>query len=139
LLLLLFLGDSGTKKKKQCLGFGWNFWKNYQLLGKSSGFQVAATHRPCTKGLWMWSTPIKRTAADGSEYSLVLLDSEGIDSYDQTVIHLFFSLCLSLSSPFPSSILVPVFKICICLCCWKFWKAEKIPIVKQKKQVTKLI
>jgi hypothetical protein len=90
------LGDSGTKKKKQCFGFGWNFWKNYQLLGKSSGFQVAATHRPCTKGLWMWSTPIKRTAADGSEYSLVLLDSEGIDSYDQTVSHLFFSLCLIL-------------------------------------------
>jgi hypothetical protein len=72
------------------------FLENYQLLGKSSGFQVAATHRPCTKGLWMWSTPIKRTAADGSEYSLVLLDSEGIDSYDQTVCHLFFSLCLFL-------------------------------------------
>jgi hypothetical protein len=89
------LGDSSTKKK-QCLGFGWNFGKNYQLLGKSSGFQVAATHRPCTKGLWMWSTPIKRTAADGSEYSLVLLDSEGIDSYDQTVSQLFFSLCLFL-------------------------------------------
>jgi len=90
------LGDSGTKKKKQCLGFGWNLWNFFQLLGKSSGFQVAATHRPCTKGLWMWSTPIKRTAADGSEYSLVLLDSEGIDSYDQTVSHLFCSLCLFL-------------------------------------------
>lgn len=96
IITIIFLGDSGTKKKKQCLWFGWNFWKNYQLLGKSSGFQVAATHRPCTKGLWMWSTPIKRTAADGSEYSLVLLDSEGIDSYDQTVSHLFFSLCLFL-------------------------------------------
>ncbi len=94
MLLLLFLGDSGTKKKKQCLGLGGIF--GYQLLGKSSGFQVAATHRPCTKGLWMWSTPIKRTAADGSEYSLVLLDSEGIDSYDQTVSHLFFSLHLFL-------------------------------------------
>lgn len=57
----------------------------YQLLGKSSGFEVAATQKPCTKGLWMWSTPIKRTAADGSEYNLILLDSEGIDSYDQTV------------------------------------------------------
>lgn len=33
----------------------------------------------------MWSAPIKRTAADGSEYNLILLDSEGIDSYDQTV------------------------------------------------------
>lgn len=35
----------------------------------------------------MWSSPIKRTAADGSEYNLILLDSEGIDSYDQTVSH----------------------------------------------------
>jgi hypothetical protein len=73
-----------------------------QLLGKSSGFQVAATHRPCTKGLWMWSTPIKRTAADGSEYSLVLLDSEGIDSYDQTGTYSIqiFSLAVLLSSMF---------------------------------------
>jgi len=58
------------------------FW---QLLGRSSGFQVASTHRPCTKGLWMWSAPIKRTALDGTEYNLLLLDSEGIDAYDQTV------------------------------------------------------
>jgi hypothetical protein len=33
----------------------------------------------------MWSAPIKRTAFDGTEYSLLLLDSEGIDAYDQTV------------------------------------------------------
>ncbi|KAG6419172.1 hypothetical protein SASPL_121384 [Salvia splendens] len=56
-----------------------------QLLGRSSGFQVASTHRPCTKGLWLWSTPIRRTALDGTEYSLLLLDSEGIDAYDQTM------------------------------------------------------
>jgi len=62
-----------------------------QLLGRSSGFTVAPTHRPCTKGLWMWSSPLKRTAPDGSEYSLLLLDSEGIDAYDQTV-----SFCLIL-------------------------------------------
>lgn len=59
-----------------------------QLLGRSSGFTVAPTHRPCTKGLWMWSSPLKRTAPDGSEYSLLLLDSEGIDAYDQTVSYL---------------------------------------------------
>lgn len=38
----------------------------------------------------MWSAPIKRTALDGTEYNLLLLDSEGIDAYDQTVrLHLF--------------------------------------------------
>ncbi|CAA6665789.1 unnamed protein product [Spirodela intermedia] len=73
-----------------------------QLLGRSSGFQVASTHRPCTKGLWMWSAPLKRTALDGTEYSLLLLDSEGIDAYDQTGTYStqIFSLAVLLSSMF---------------------------------------
>ncbi|PWA13681.1 guanylate-binding family protein [Artemisia annua] len=49
------------------------------LLGTSSGFQVASTHPPCTKGLWLWSTPLRRTALDGTGYNLLLIDSEGID------------------------------------------------------------
>ncbi|KAK7252117.1 hypothetical protein RIF29_35851 [Crotalaria pallida] len=73
-----------------------------QLLGRSSGFQVAPTHRPCTKGLWLWSTPLKRTALDGTEYNLLLLDSEGIDAYDQTGTYStqIFSLAVLLSSMF---------------------------------------
>ncbi|XP_010260338.1 PREDICTED: guanylate-binding protein 2-like [Nelumbo nucifera] len=73
-----------------------------QLLGRSTGFQVASTHRPCTKGLWMWSTPLKRTALDGTEYNLLLLDSEGIDAYDQTGTYStqIFSLAVLLSSMF---------------------------------------
>ncbi|XP_074572978.1 uncharacterized protein LOC141829417 [Curcuma longa] len=73
-----------------------------QLLGRSSGFQVASTHRPCTKGLWMWSAPLKRTALDGSEYNLLLLDTEGIDAYDQsgTYSTKIFSLAVLLSSMF---------------------------------------
>ncbi|XP_058730803.1 uncharacterized protein LOC131602651 [Vicia villosa] len=73
-----------------------------QLLGRSSGFQVASTHRPCTKGLWLWSSPLKRTALDGTEYNLLLLDSEGIDAYDQTGTYStqIFSLAVLLSSMF---------------------------------------
>ncbi|GAQ88014.1 Guanylate-binding protein [Klebsormidium nitens] len=73
-----------------------------QLLGRTSGFAVAPTHRPCTKGLWMWSQPVARTAADGSTYHLVLLDSEGIDAYDQTGTYSvqIFSLAVLLSSMF---------------------------------------
>ncbi|EPS69202.1 hypothetical protein M569_05564, partial [Genlisea aurea] len=73
-----------------------------QLLGRSSGFQVASTHRPCTKGLWLWSAPIKRIALDGTEYKLLLLDSEGIDAYDQTGTYStqIFSLAVLLSSMF---------------------------------------
>ncbi|EAY99022.1 hypothetical protein OsI_20980 [Oryza sativa Indica Group] len=68
----------------------------------NSGFQVAPTHRPCTKGLWMWSAPLKRTGLDGTEYNLVLLDTEGIDAYDQTGTYSIqiFSLAVLLSSMF---------------------------------------
>ncbi|KAI6692512.1 hypothetical protein NL676_020222 [Syzygium grande] len=53
-----------------------------QLLGKSSGFQ--------------------RRALDGTEYNLLLLDSEGIDAYDQTGTYStqIFSLAVLLSSMF---------------------------------------
>lgn len=73
-----------------------------QLLGRSGGFMVGPTHRPCTKGLWMWSAPVERTAPDGSRYSLVLLDTEGIDAYDQTGQYStqIFSLAVLLSSLF---------------------------------------
>ncbi|KAG5579276.1 hypothetical protein H5410_049903 [Solanum commersonii] len=73
-----------------------------QLLGRSSGFQVAATHRPCTKGIWLWSSPLRRTALDGTEYNLLLLDTEGIDAYDQTGTYStqIFSLAVLLSSMF---------------------------------------
>eukprot|EP00850_Spirogloea_muscicola_P021189 SM000240S08606 [mRNA] locus=s240:134650:140591:+ [translate_table: standard] len=73
-----------------------------QLLGRSSGFQVAPTHRPCTKGLWMWSAPVQRELPDGTRFHLVLLDSEGIDAYDQTGTYStqIFSLAVLLSSLF---------------------------------------
>ncbi|XP_020268861.1 plectin-like [Asparagus officinalis] len=50
----------------------------------------------------MWSVPIKRTALDGTEYNLLLLDSEGIDAYDQTGTYSIqiFSLAVLLSSTF---------------------------------------
>ena len=35
----------------------------------------------------MWSQPQRRTAPDGSEHYLVLLDTEGIDAYDQVRMH----------------------------------------------------
>ncbi|GAA0160533.1 heterotrimeric G-protein [Lithospermum erythrorhizon] len=73
-----------------------------QLLGQSSGFQVASTHRPCTKGLWLWSAPLKRKALDGTEFNLLLLDTEGIDAFDQTGTYStqIFSLAVLLSSMF---------------------------------------
>ncbi|BBH00927.1 Guanylate-binding family protein, partial [Prunus dulcis] len=70
-------------------------WKEWWI-------QVASTHRPCTKGLWLWSAPFKRTALDGTEYNLLLLDTEGIDAFDQTETYStqIFSLAVLLSSMF---------------------------------------
>ena len=40
---------------------------------------------PYTEGLWIWSAPISATdSATGEPYHLILLDTEGIDAYDQT-------------------------------------------------------
>ncbi|XP_020571034.1 plectin-like isoform X2 [Phalaenopsis equestris] len=50
----------------------------------------------------MWSAPLKRTTLDGTEYNLLLLDSEGIDAFDQTGTYSIqiFSLAILLSSMF---------------------------------------
>jgi hypothetical protein len=35
--------------------------------GGGKGFTIGPTHRPCTKGLWMWSEPLRHEGVDGSE------------------------------------------------------------------------
>lgn len=81
---------------------GKSFILNQLLQQTSGGFQVAPTHRPCTKGLWMWSAPQARVSEDGGSFHLVLLDTEGIDAYDQTAQYStqIFSLAVLLSSLF---------------------------------------
>ena len=59
--------------------------------------------RPCTKGLWMWSAPIRRTAVDGTSYQLLLLDSEGIDAWDQASAAWSWKVCSGLSLALPCS------------------------------------
>lgn len=39
--------------------------------GSQTGFTTASTHKPCTKGLWIWSKPIERTLPDGKKMHLV--------------------------------------------------------------------
>lgn len=71
-----------------------------QLLGKcGSGFAVAATVQPCTKGLWVWGRPIKVS----EDLHSLLIDSEGLNSCergDQTIDMLIFTLAILLSSQF---------------------------------------
>lgn len=54
-------------------------WLLNQILGKltagyknaPAGFQVASTHRPCTKGLWLWGQALARVTPSGQQYHLV--------------------------------------------------------------------
>ena len=71
--------------------------------GNDAGFKVGPTVRPCTKGLWIWSAPIRRVdPVTGKAFHVVLLDTEGIDAYDQTGQYStqIFSMAVLLSSLF---------------------------------------
>jgi len=71
--------------------------------GNESGFKVGPTVRPCTKGLWIWSAPIERIdPVTGKRFHVILLDTEGIDAYDQTGQYStqIFSMAVLLSSLF---------------------------------------
>lgn len=75
---------------------GKSFILNQLLSETSGGFVVGPTHRPCTKGLWMWSSPQKRTGKDGTAHHLVrvhivqlLLMINGATSQDLSVVNLF--------------------------------------------------
>lgn len=81
-----------------------------QLLGRSAGFRLAHTHRPCTKGIWIWSRPVRRVGPDKEPYHLLLLDSEGIDAYNQTAqdgVQLL-SMAVLLSSTFVFNQMGPI-------------------------------
>ncbi|KAI8463245.1 MAG: GBP-domain-containing protein [Monoraphidium minutum] len=81
-----------------------------QLLGRGAGFRLAHSHRPCTKGLWIWSRPVRLVGPDGQPYHLILLDSEGIDAYNQTAqdgVQLL-SLAVLLSSMFVFNQMGPI-------------------------------
>lgn len=36
---------------------------------------------PCTKGLWVWSVPLKVSNKNHSDFRLLIIDSEGIGSF----------------------------------------------------------
>ncbi|KAJ8614420.1 hypothetical protein CTAYLR_000747 [Chrysophaeum taylorii] len=83
----------------------WRTGKSYLLNHFSGahekadgGFQVGATVNACTKGLWLWGTPVK--LEDG--LTVLFVDTEGLGSTSrtQTEDSQIFSLALLLSSMF---------------------------------------
>jgi hypothetical protein len=67
-----------------------------------AGFGVGPSINPCTKGLWMWATPLVGYAEDGEKMNVLVVDSEGIGGLDEDGNHdmRIFSLALLLSSFF---------------------------------------
>jgi len=81
---------------------GKSYLLNRMLLNRSKGFGVGPSINPCTKGLWVWGTPIPGSQSDGSPINVIVVDSEGIGGLDEDNNHdmRIFSLALLLSSFF---------------------------------------
>lgn len=81
---------------------GKSYLLNRMLLNRQKGFGVGPTINPCTKGLWMWGTPISGQTPEGKPINVLVVDSEGIGGLDEDNNHdmRIFSLALLLSSYF---------------------------------------
>ena len=81
---------------------GKSYLLNRLLLNRKRGFNVGPTINPCTKGIWIWGTPLKSFTSTGEPCSVLIVDSEGIGGLDEDNNHdmRIFSLALLLSSYF---------------------------------------
>lgn len=80
----------------------WRSGKSFlanRLLGQMKGFAIGSTVKACTKGIWMWSQPLKLPNEDA--YALIL-DAEGLNSTERSTNTdtKLFALSLLLSSLF---------------------------------------
>lgn len=81
---------------------GKSYLLNWMILNRSNGFGVGPTINPCTKGLWIWKSPIPGTTPDGEPIDVLVIDSEGLGALDEDSNHdvRIFSLAILLSSYF---------------------------------------
>lgn len=81
---------------------GKSYLLNRMLLNRSDGFGVGSTINACTKGLWMWGTPLKIRSEDGQPLTLLIIDTEGLGATDEDDTHdnKIFSLAILLSTCF---------------------------------------
>ncbi len=97
------LQTMGDKKVAPIVIAGpWRSGKSFlanRLVNQMSGFAIGSTVKACTKGIWMWSQPIK--LANDDAYALVL-DAEGLNSTERSTNTdtKLFALSLLLSSLF---------------------------------------
>jgi hypothetical protein len=81
---------------------GKSYLMNRVILDRQQGFGVGPTVNPCTKGLWIWGTPIKGQQPNGDPVNVLVIDTEGIGALDEDSNHdtRVFSLAVLLSSLF---------------------------------------
>ncbi len=48
---------------------------------------MGPTVNACTKGLWVWNRPIKGTTKEGEKINVLIVDSEGIGSWEESNNH----------------------------------------------------
>ena len=66
---------------------GKSYLLNRMLLSRNSGFGTGHTVNACTKGLWVWQRPVPGTTKTGEKINCLIVDSEGIGSWDETNNH----------------------------------------------------
>ena len=84
---------------------GKSFLLNRVLIDKKSlkGFDVGPTIKPCTKGIWLWSSPLMITnKSSTSPFPAYLIDTEGLGAYDEEINHdsKIFLIAILISSLF---------------------------------------
>lgn len=47
-----------------------------RFLNKMEGFAIGPTTNPCTKGIWIWSKPVRLNETT----DMIILDTEGLNS-----------------------------------------------------------
>ncbi len=84
---------------------GKSFLLNRVLIEKkyNKGFEVAPTIKPCTKGIWIWTSPIMVSNKNSSNcFPAFLIDTEGLGAYDEEINHdsKIFLIAILISSLF---------------------------------------
>eukprot|EP00826_Nyctotherus_ovalis_P003519 TRINITY_DN10719_c0_g1_i1.p1 TRINITY_DN10719_c0_g1~~TRINITY_DN10719_c0_g1_i1.p1 ORF type:complete len:876 (+),score=306.37 TRINITY_DN10719_c0_g1_i1:107-2734(+) len=97
------LQELGDKKVAPIVIAGpWRSGKSFlanRFVGRMKGFTLGSTVKACTKGIWMWSKPIK---LEGEDSCALILDAEGLNSTERSANTdtRLFVLSLLLSSLF---------------------------------------
>ena len=84
---------------------GKSFLLNRVLIEKKTlkGFDVGPTIKPCTKGIWLWTSPLMITnKSSQTTFPAYLIDTEGLGAYDEEINHdsKIFLIAILISSLF---------------------------------------